>query len=47
MECFPSYLAIGDVAKGEPDQLDGGIVIWEVTSVLDDLAQLHVPSLHR
>lgn len=33
-----SYLAIVDIAKREPEQLGRGLVAWQVTTVLDDLA---------
>jgi hypothetical protein len=31
-----------DIADGEPEQLDGGGVVGEVTAVLDDFAELVV-----
>ncbi len=35
----------GDVAQRQPEQLDGRLVIREVATGLDDLAQLHVQAL--
>jgi hypothetical protein len=29
-----------DVADGQPDQLDHGVIVQEVAAVLDDLAEL-------
>jgi hypothetical protein len=34
-----------DVADGEPEQLDDGVVVGEVPAVLDDLAELVVQRL--
>ena len=36
-----------DVADGEPEQLDHGVVVGEVPAVLDDLAALVVQRLLR
>jgi hypothetical protein len=34
-----------DVGDGEPDEFDGGVVGREVTTILDDLADLEVERL--
>ena len=36
-----------DVADGQPQQLDDGVVAGEVAAVLDDLAELVVQALDR
>lgn len=36
-----------DVPDGQPEQLDGGVVIGEVAAVLDDLSELIVQALDR
>ena len=43
---FPGAFVL-DVADGQPEQFDHGVVVGEVSAVLDDLSQLVVQRLDR